>query len=42
MENTTQTVKEKKFISLVIYLHNSAPYLKFFLDTVIRTCENHF
>ena len=32
MENTTQTVKEKKFISLVIYLHNSAPYLKFFLD----------
>lgn len=42
MENTTQTVKEKKFISLVIYLHNSAAYLKFFLDTVIRTCENHF
>ena len=42
MENTTQIVKEKKFISLVIYLHNSAPYLKFFLDTVIRTCENHF
>ncbi len=42
MENKTQTVKEKKFISLVIYLHNAAPWLKFFLDTVIRTCENHF
>lgn len=34
--------KEKKFISLVVYLHNTASYLKYFLDTVIPVCDNHF
>ena len=34
--------KEKKFISLVVYLHNTAPYLKFFLDTVIPFCDGNF
>ena len=34
--------KEKKFISLVIYLHNAGAYLKFFLDTVIPVCEDFF
>lgn len=41
MENM-ETIKEKKFISLVIYLHDVAPYLKYFLDTVISVCETHF
>lgn len=34
--------KEKKFISLVVYLHNTAAYLKYFLDTVIPVCDSHF
>lgn len=34
--------KEKKFISLVVYLHNAAPYLKFFLDTVLPVCDENF
>lgn len=34
--------KEKKFISLVVYLHNTASYLKFFLDMVIPFCNSHF
>lgn len=34
--------KEKKFISLVVYLHDGAAYLKYFLDTVIPVCESHF
>ena len=34
--------KEKKFISLVIYLHDAAAYLKYFLDTVIPVCTDHF
>lgn len=34
--------KEKKFISLVVYLHNTASYLKYFLDTVISVCDNNF
>ncbi len=34
--------KEKKFISLVVYLHDAAPYLKYFLDTVISVCEENF
>lgn len=33
---------EKKFVSLVIYLHNSAEYLRKFLDTVIPVFENNF
>lgn len=35
-------MKEKKFISLVVYLHDAAPYLKYFLDTVLPLCENNF
>ena len=30
---------EKKFISLVVYLHDAAPYLKYFLDTVLPVFE---
>lgn len=40
MEKTVK--KEKKFISLVVYLHNTASYLKYFLDTVIPVCDSHF
>lgn len=40
MEKTVK--KEKKFISLVVYLHNMASYLKYFLDTVIPVCDSHF
>ncbi|MCM1125254.1 MAG: glycosyltransferase [Lachnospiraceae bacterium] len=34
--------KEKKFISLVIYLHDTGTYLKFFLDTVVPVCNDVF
>ncbi len=34
--------KEKKFISLVVYLHNTESYLKYFLDTVIPFYDSHF
>ena len=27
--------REKKFISLVVYLHDVASYVKYFLDTVL-------
>lgn len=33
---------EKKFISLVVYLHNAGMYLKDFLDTVIPVCNENF
>ena len=33
---------EKKFVSLVIYLHNSAEYLRKFMDTVIPVFEKNF
>lgn len=33
---------EKKFISLVVYLHDAAPWLKYFLDTIISECEANF
>lgn len=33
---------EKKFVSLVIYLHNSSEYLRKFMDTVIPVFENNF
>ena len=33
---------EKKFISIVIYLHNAASYLKFFLDTILPVYEENF
>ena len=34
--------KEKKFISLVIYLHDAAPYVKYFLSTIIPVIETNF
>lgn len=34
--------KEKKFISLVVYLHNVEKYVSYFLKTIIPVCENHF
>lgn len=34
--------KEKKFISLVVYLHNVEDYVKYFLNAVIPVCEEHF
>ncbi len=34
--------KEKKFISLVVYLHNVQAYVKYFLNAVIPICEKHF
>lgn len=35
-------MKEKKFISLVIYLHNNAAWLENFLDRVLPVCEKKF
>lgn len=40
MEKTVK--KEKKFISVVVYLHNTASYLKYFLDMVIPACDKYF
>lgn len=34
--------KEKKFISLVVYLHNVESYIKYFMKSVVPTCEEHF
>lgn len=34
--------KEKKFISVVVYLHNVADYLHKFLDTILPTVTEHF
>lgn len=34
--------KEKRFISLVVYLHNVEKYVSYFLKTIIPVCENHF
>lgn len=34
--------KEKKFISLVVYLHNVEDYIKYFLKSVIPVCERSF
>lgn len=42
MEKQMISKKEKKFISLVVYLHDAAAYLKYFLDTVIPVCEENF
>lgn len=39
MENNK---KEKKFISLVVYLHNVEDYIKYFLKSVIPVCEKSF
>lgn len=42
MENQIVNKKEKKFISIVAYLHDVAPYLKYFLDTIIPIYEENF
>ena len=42
MQNMIGTKKEKKFISLVVYLHDAAPYLTFFLDKVLPVFEENF
>ena len=42
MENQIVNKKEKKFISIVVYLHDLAPYLKYFLDTIIPIYEENF
>ena len=34
--------KEKRFISLVVYLHNVEKYVSYFLKTIIPVCESHF
>ena len=34
--------KEKKFISLVVYLHDVENYIEYFLDKVLPVCDNHF
>lgn len=39
MENSK---KEKKFISLVVYLHNVEDYIKYFMKSVVPVCEKHF
>ncbi len=34
--------KEKKFISLVVYLRNAENYIEYFFDKVLPVCEDHF
>lgn len=34
--------KEKKFISLVVYLHNVEDYIEYFLDKILPICDNNF
>lgn len=34
--------KEKKFISLVVYLHNVEKYIEYFLDKILPVCESYF
>ena len=33
---------EKKFISLVVYLHDAAPNINYFLDSVLPVCNENF
>ena len=42
MQNVTENKKEKKFVSIVVYLHNIEAYLKFFLDNVLPVFERNF
>ena len=35
-------MKEKKFISLVVYLHNVEEYIKYFMKSIIPVCEGNF
>lgn len=34
--------KEKKFISLVVYLHNVEDYIEYFFDKILPICDNYF
>ena len=34
--------KEKKFISVVVYLHNVEKYMEYFLDKVLPVYISHF
>lgn len=34
--------KEKKFISLVVYLHDVEDYIEYFLDKILPVCDSHF
>lgn len=40
--NMDNSKKEKKFVSLVVYLHNVEDYIKYFMKSVVPTCEEHF
>ena len=42
MENIQTQKKEKKFVSLVVYLHDASSFLKYFLDMIIPVCEKNF
>ena len=42
MQSVENNKKEKKFVSLVVYLHDVAPYLPYFLDTVLPVFEANF
>ena len=44
MEVTMENIqkKEKKFVSLVVYLHDASSFLKYFLDMIIPVCEKNF
>ena len=35
-------MKETKFISLVVYLHNVEEYIKYFMKSIIPVCESNF
>lgn len=35
-------MKEKKFISLVVYFHNVEEYIKYFMKSIIPVCESNF
>lgn len=35
-------MKEKKFISLVVYLHDVEEYIKYFMKSIIPVCESNF
>lgn len=42
ISNMRKDMKEKKFISLVIYLHNDGAQLEHFLDQLLPVCEKKF
>lgn len=38
----SDTKKEKKFISLVVYLHDAEDYIRFFLRSILPVCDANF